>query len=127
MRLKDMALEYRAASAKLALRIAEKQAAGASPAELSSLREALRDMRETRRLLDGYYDLPRSCDFAAVDWAGRRVDDGKYGRFCGAHAGIRRSLCGGESLRTWSGADARRGRAKESGAFKGEEAGAAGP
>ncbi len=75
--LKDLAAEYRAASAKLAIGIAERKAAGASPGELRPLQEVLRELRETQRLLDGYYDLPRSGGLAAVGWRGRRTDDGK--------------------------------------------------
>ena len=53
--MKELVPEYRAASAKLAMRISEKKAAGVSPAELRPLQEALRDVREVQRLLDGYY------------------------------------------------------------------------
>lgn len=76
--MKELVPEYREASAKLAMRIAEKKAAGASPAELRPLQEALRDIRETQRLMDGYYDIPRSGVIAAVGWKARRVNDGKY-------------------------------------------------
>lgn len=73
--MKELAAEYRQASAKLAMRIAEKKAAGISPAELRPLQEALRDIRETQRLMDGYYDVPRSDTIAAVGWRGRRFRD----------------------------------------------------
>ena len=49
------------------MRISEKRSAGASPAELRPLQEALRDVREVQRLLDGYYEVPRSAGIAALD------------------------------------------------------------
>lgn len=73
--MKEMAAEYRVAAAKLALRIKEKKADGASPMEIKSLKEALRDIREIQRLLDGYYDVPRTSQFAAVGWKARRTRD----------------------------------------------------
>ncbi len=73
--MKELVLEYRKASARLAMRIAEKKAAGASPAELRPLQEALKDVRAVQRLMDGYYDIPRSPDVAAVGWRARRVSD----------------------------------------------------
>nr|WP_325212334.1 hypothetical protein [uncultured Oscillibacter sp.] len=76
--MKELVSEYREASAKLAMRIAEKKAAGASPAELRPLQEALQDVRAVQRLMDGYYDLPRSPGVAAVGWKARRVNDDKY-------------------------------------------------
>jgi len=73
--MKEMVLEYREAAAKLSMRLEEKRAAGASPWELASLREALRDIREAQRLMDGYYDVPRSEKLAAVGWRARRTRD----------------------------------------------------
>lgn len=73
--MKELVPEYRAASAKLAMRISEKKAAGASPTELRPLQEALRDVREVQRLLDGYYEVPRSADIAAVGWNARKIND----------------------------------------------------
>lgn len=73
--MKEMAAEYRVAAAKLALRIKEKKADGASPMEIKPLKEALRDIREIQRLLDGYYDVPRTSQFAAVGWKARRTRD----------------------------------------------------
>lgn len=69
--LAEMAAEYREAAAKLALRITEKQAAGASPAELNSLREALGDIREAQRALSGYYDIPRAPGVTCAGWRAR--------------------------------------------------------
>ena len=51
--MQEMAAEYRAAAAKLAMRIAEKKAAGASRKELYPLLEALGDIREAQRLISG--------------------------------------------------------------------------
>ena len=73
--MKELVPEYRTASAKLAMRISEKRSAGASPAELRPLQEALRDVREAQRLISGYYDLPRSGPLAAADWRARRTTD----------------------------------------------------
>ena len=80
--MKELVPEYRAASAKLAMRISEKRSAGASPADLRPLqealrdvREALRDVREVQRLLDGYYEVSRSAGIAAVGWNARRSRD----------------------------------------------------
>lgn len=70
--MKEMAREYRLTAARLAARIQEKKADGAGEMELRPLREILRDVRETQRLLDGYYDVPRSGSFSAAGWkAGR--------------------------------------------------------
>lgn len=75
--MKELAAEYRVSAAKLALRIAEKKAAGASCVELRPLWTTLRDMREVQCLLDGYYDVPRPERYAAVGWRarGRCQDD----------------------------------------------------
>lgn len=73
--MKELVPEYREASAKLAMRIAEKQAAGASYAELRPLQEALRDIRETQRLMDSYYEIPRSPGVSAVGWNARKIND----------------------------------------------------
>ena len=75
--MREMAGEYRLAAAKLAIRIQVERAAGASRARLTALAGALRDIRETQRLLDGYYEAPRSSPLAAVGWKARRTwDDG---------------------------------------------------
>jgi len=73
--MKEMAAEYRIAAAKLALRIKEKKAQGALPTEIHSLQETLQDIRDTQRLLDGYYDIPRTSRNAAVGWKARRSRD----------------------------------------------------
>ncbi len=73
--LKEMAAEYRIAAAKLALQIKEKKTMDTLPEEISSLKKALRDIREIQRLLDGYYDIPRISKDAAVGWTARRSRD----------------------------------------------------
>ena len=73
--MKELVPEYRAASAKLAMRTSETKAAGASPAELRPLREAPRDVRKVQRLLDGYYEVPRSAEVSAVGWKARKIND----------------------------------------------------
>lgn len=69
--LKEMAQEYRKAAAVLAIRIRDKDSAGAGKEELDQLREALRDIREIQRLLSGYYDIPRAEGVSAAGWRAR--------------------------------------------------------
>lgn len=57
--MKEMAKEYRVAAAKIALRLKECEAAGAEENVLQSLRASLRNIRESQRLLDSYYEVPR--------------------------------------------------------------------
>ena len=58
--LKEMAQEYKAAAAKLAMSIERHKTDGdLTQEELKSLRQALRDTREAAHLLSGYYDVPR--------------------------------------------------------------------
>lgn len=75
--LKELAAEYRRSAAKLAMWLEDKKAAGElTPAEERSVREALTEIREVQRLLDGYYDVPRPEGLCAVGWkAGVRNDD----------------------------------------------------
>lgn len=70
--LAEMAAAYRAASAKMAIGIRARKAAGATEAELRPLREALEEMRAVQRTLDGYYDLPRDPAITSAGWHGRR-------------------------------------------------------
>lgn len=73
--LKELAPEYRQAAAKLSLWL-EERGDTLTQAERRCLREALSGIREVQRLLDGYYELPRDPDYAAVGWkAGVRNDD----------------------------------------------------
>lgn len=55
----ELAVEYRKESARLALRIAEKKAAGAPAWEIEMLGKMLRELRVKQRLLASYYDSPR--------------------------------------------------------------------
>ena len=77
-RMKALAAEYRMTSARLAMKIREKQAAGASEAELRPLRQALSEIRAVQRVLEGYYDLPRDPALTSAGWygRGRSKDDG---------------------------------------------------
>lgn len=76
-RIKDLVPEYRAEAAKLSLWLEEHETAGdRSPAALLSAKKALQSIRAVQRLLDGYYEMPRDPDYAAVGWkAGVRNDD----------------------------------------------------
>ena len=77
--MKEMAVEYRRESARIAMRLAEKKAAGAPRWEIELLEKMLREMRVKQRVLDSYYDAPReksitmSCAYAPNR---RRSDDG---------------------------------------------------
>jgi len=74
--MKEMATEYRLAAARLAIRIKEKKAAGADPKLLHDLYQALRDIREAQRILDGYYDVPRPVGpYTLTGMAARRSKD----------------------------------------------------
>ncbi len=57
--MKEMAAEYRRESARIAMRIEEKKAAGANLWEIDILETMLREMRVKQRVLDGYYEAPR--------------------------------------------------------------------
>lgn len=54
--MQEMIREYRAAAAKLAMRIQEKKAAGAPETEVSALQDALQDVRAACREMVRYYD-----------------------------------------------------------------------
>lgn len=71
MTTEQLAGEYRAASAALAKRIREKEAAGASRRELRQLRSILGELREVQRCLEGYYDLPRPESITSAGWKAR--------------------------------------------------------
>ena len=58
----EMAVSYRKESARLAMRLQEKKAAGAPRWETEMLEKMLREMRVKQRTLGSYYDAPReSC------------------------------------------------------------------
>ena len=61
--LKEMAREYRVASAKIARRVREMSERGGDAAVIASLKTTLIDMRAIQRLLDSYYELSRDPDF----------------------------------------------------------------
>ncbi len=72
--MKEMAAEYRVAAAKLAMRIEQKKAVGATDTEIASLQRTLNDIRKIQRLLDGYYTTPRTSDFVVAGRLGEKDD-----------------------------------------------------
>lgn len=73
----ELAAEYRAESARLAMRIRDKEARGDARWEIETLRTMLRETREKQRLLASYYDTPRSSAITmACAYAPRRKGDG---------------------------------------------------
>ena len=73
----ELAVEYRRESARLAMRLAEKKAAGAPAWELSLLEKMLREMRVKQRLLASYYDTPRDASITmAGAYAPKHKGDG---------------------------------------------------
>ncbi len=74
-----LAEEYRAASARLAMRIAELEASGtADPWRLRTLKAMLEDTRAVQRALANYYSLPRPEGITSAGWRARgaSADDG---------------------------------------------------
>lgn len=77
--MKEMAADYRAESARLAMRLREKRAAGAPEWEIELLEKMLHEMRVKQRVLDTYYEAPReSCITMSCAYAPnrKRNDDG---------------------------------------------------
>lgn len=75
--MKEMAFEYREAAAKMRVFIERRKAQGADDWELTQHREVLKQLRDTSRLLSGYYDVQRCSINAAVGWlVGRAPSDG---------------------------------------------------
>ena len=74
--MKDMAREYREASARLALRIAEMKRAGAPAYDIRVLYEVLTELRTVQRTLDGYYTTPRAPEITSAGWYANRETDG---------------------------------------------------
>ena len=70
--MKEMAAEYRIASAKLAIGIKRKKARGDPQDEITSQQNILRNIRKIQRLLDSYYTAPRSDEFAMAGRSGRK-------------------------------------------------------
>ena len=76
--MRELAAEYRVSSARVAMRLREKRAAGIPEAELRPLRQALEELRAVQRVLEGSYDLPRDPQLTSAGWYGRgwSRDDG---------------------------------------------------
>lgn len=73
--LKEMAAEYRLAAVKMRIQIRRMEEQGASPQDIKQCRYILAELRDTSRLLSGYYDAPRVSRNAAVGWhAGKKVE-----------------------------------------------------
>lgn len=69
--MQGMAVEYRAASARLAMRLKKLRSDGADPQVLHALSRNLRELRAVQRTLDGYYTLPRDPEITSAGWRGR--------------------------------------------------------
>lgn len=66
--MEEMAAEYRLAAAKMRVQIQRMEEAGAPYQDIVKCRETLQQLRDTSRLLSGYYDTPRFSQNAAVGW-----------------------------------------------------------
>lgn len=74
--LKEMAAEYRESAAKVRLYMARLRAdPDADPREMELCKQILRELRDTSRLLSGYYDITRTSQNAAIGWKARRSRD----------------------------------------------------
>lgn len=71
----EMALEYRMAAVKIKLKIKQLKEEGAPPNEIQAYRVVLAQLRDTSRLLSGYYDVPRFSENAAVGWKAGKIND----------------------------------------------------
>lgn len=76
----EMAQEYRMAAVKIKLKIKQlkiKQLKeeGAPPNEIQAYQVVLAQLRDTSRLLSGYYDVPRFSENAAVGWKAGKIND----------------------------------------------------
>lgn len=69
--LAEMAGAYRAAAVKVAMRLREKETAGADPYEIRQLRAILADIRLAQRCLSGYYDVPRPPEITVTGMKAR--------------------------------------------------------
>lgn len=73
----ELAVEYRKESARLALRIKEKEEQGAPRWEIEEMKKMLREMRVKQRLLAFYYDTPRDSSITmSCAYAPKRSGDG---------------------------------------------------
>lgn len=70
----EMALEYRMAAVKIKLKIKQLKEEGAPPNEIQAYQVVLAQLRDTSRLLSGYYDA-RFSENAAVGWKAGKIND----------------------------------------------------
>lgn len=66
--MKEMAVEYRLAAAKMRLQIQRKKESGAPTQDITTCNVMLQELRDTYRLLGSYYDAPRVSPNAAIGW-----------------------------------------------------------
>lgn len=66
--MKEMAQEYHMAAAKIKMKIKCMEENGVPEGKIRTYRNVLRQMRDTARLLSGYYDTPRQSEDAAIGW-----------------------------------------------------------
>ena len=71
----EMALEYRMAAVKIKLKIKQLKKEDASLEEVNQYKYILAQIRDIVRLLDGYYDVPRYSEDAAVGWKAGKNND----------------------------------------------------
>ncbi len=71
----EMALEYRMAAVKIKLKLKQLKEEDASLEEVNHYKYILAQIRDTVRLLDGYYDVPRYSEDAAVGWKAGKNND----------------------------------------------------
>lgn len=71
----EMALEYRMAAVKIKLKIKQLKEEGAPPNEIQAYQVVLAQLRDTSRLLSGYYKVPRFSENAAVGWKAGKIND----------------------------------------------------
>lgn len=73
--LPEMATEYRLAAVKISMKIKQLKEEGAPPNEFQAYQVVLAQLRDTSRLLSGYYDVPRFSENAAVGWKAGKIND----------------------------------------------------
>ena len=71
----EMAKEYREAAIKIRMKIARLKEEGAPPNEIQAYQVILAQLRDTSRLLSGYYEVPRFSENAAVGWKAGKNND----------------------------------------------------
>lgn len=75
--MEEMAAEYRLAAAKMRLQIQRMKADGAPQSQIDACRTVLRELRDTSRLLSGYYDTPRFSQNASAGWRAGKTRSNK--------------------------------------------------